>query len=286
MKTRVFSPSGRSSRIEYLPIFLIWLLGTLFVQLAGGDVRREFGLAVAYPVVSGVTALLAWLQICATMRRLQDLNWSWLLALPWMLAALWPICYLFELPGIFVFSVAFGGYALVTACLFLFLPARTATPRPVFTQPAAPAFSAPVEVSEPPVAPQAGVQPSPPPTISQEFLAGWLVVDSGANRGREYRLRARTTQPQGWAMDVSASDGGGSALDGVQLRFEPQQMRYGIASAQVTILRNGRAVPDNEPLAAYDRLRIGGETFIFIPLYGSYYRWPAANARAGVVTHA
>ncbi len=286
---RVFSPGGRSSRIEYLPIFLIWLLGTIFVQLAGGDVRREFGMSVAYPVVGGVTALLAWLIICATMRRLQDLNWSWLLALPWMLISLWPMWGLLGLRVPVLLTAIFSLYTLVTACLFLFLPGRLETPpipvaRPIATVPAVPIASGPDVLArenqlsgslypkpapqpiitpppatvaptpivppkasygpvltpqqpyqpqyQPPAQPpplppvQQQPQPSPPPASFREFLVGWLVVESGANRGQQYRLRARAIKTHPWSMDVGANDDRGSVLDSLQIRFEPGQLRY------------------------------------------------------------
>jgi uncharacterized membrane protein YhaH (DUF805 family) len=293
MNALVFSPGGRTNRVNYLSTFLIWSLGTVFVVLVAGDLTARFSLALSFFAVAGATAVLAWMQVCATIRRLQDLSWSWLLALPWIPISLWPVWRSFSFPIPAWLPVLFALYGAATGCVLLGRRGIPLLSRPAADPPRArpaPLPPRPVAIQTPPPVPvpalPAAIQLPPPARAWSHPLVGWLVITDGADRGKEFRLHARTSQASsGSAMEVAVAGGQGEVLDSTSIRYDPRSNQYSISSASGSARLNGSALTNSSSLSAYDRLQIGRNSFIFVPLCGVYHQWTYADSQGGAAAH-
>jgi uncharacterized membrane protein YhaH (DUF805 family) len=281
MIARFFSPSGRTRRMDYLSIFLIWASGTIFVMLVANDLRTELSLTFSYLAVAMITGLLAWLQICGVIRRLQDLNWSWLLALPWIPITLWPVSRSFAPPAPLWLEGPFALYGIVTCGVFLFRD----RPSPIQSQ----SSDSEVAVAQTPVAPPPPVVEPQPVQLTPSYshpLVGWLVELDGDRCGTEYRLHARRNpRDSDPGMEVGVAEGHGNLLNIASIRYDPQETQFSVSSVSPSVRLNGYEVPRPSILSAYDRLQIGQMSFIFVPLCGVYHRWAYSNSQAGAASH-
>jgi len=259
MTVGLLSPRGSTNRRDYLSIFLVCFFGTIFTFMVASDLRSHIPFDFFYLAVSVVTTALAWLQLCATIRRLQNLSWPWLLALPWIPVSFWPIVALFGIPISGVVAWTMVGYCILTLGPFVFRqPIRNVVSQG--DQPAAGRLAPPIN-AESYVAPLPVSLPVP--------LLGWLVALDGTGRGTEFRLRPPpTAASSNTSNSIRAVDGQGGPADHASICYAPGTNSYSIAPASGTLQLNGHPVSEASPLAAYDRVQIQQASFIFVPLYG------------------
>jgi uncharacterized membrane protein YhaH (DUF805 family) len=246
----LFLPTGRAKRLYYLSISMVWAIGTEFLVLESVDLRAHYSVAIYYASIAGVTSLLAWLQMCATVKRLEDLKWSWLLSLPWVPVTFWPVWRLFiEVPS--ALALLFGAYAVFSGVMLLL----TATPG----------------TANLPITGVAVDALPPRPVPMEPFfdpVVGWLVITNGERRGEQYRLRASTKRVGG--EELSDSDGRGSS---VSIRYQSHELNYLVEPLEGVVLLNDRELTQAGRLTAYDRLRFGQTTVVFMPLCGPHHNW-------------
>lgn len=259
MIARLFSARGRCTRIEFAYIFGIAAICEGFPALGSSDLARSFDAADLYLILALITAPFAWVQVCAAIKRLQDLAWHWTAAVPMSLACFWPLWQVTrgEAPtAVRTFFMLLGAYTVLMAFLLATLPGR--------------------ETEKPPV-------PAPSPEEEIVGVAGWLVAIDGRLKGEQYRLYPRHSRigsdPH---MEISLG-APGVAPEHAGIWFDAQSRQYSLApvSGMVMAGRDSSLQPISGPriLRPYDRIRIGEATLIFVPLYGPYFRGNAAGPK-------
>jgi uncharacterized membrane protein YhaH (DUF805 family) len=271
----IFFPYGRTSRLSYLSVLLIWGFGSIFATMLVDEFKDRSSPADNYLMVAAIMVPLAWLQSCATIRRLNDLGWPWLVSLPWIPLCFWPLRQVFQ-TSIFLDSalIALGGFGMVTGLLLSVR--RSAIPGPV----AQPRSTGTVEFSAmQAVAPPVGIQP----TGNFNPLVGWLVVIEGSQVGKEYRIRAQGNRFGRDSEMEFAIDDAGVLRTHASIVFEPANIQYTIVPLAGAVEVNGQVASKSTILVAWDRLRVGATTLIFIPLCGPWHRCGPVEQRTGAV---
>src|SRR5215471_13011415 len=91
MLKELFSPLGTASRLSFFLIVVISAAVEFCVTFALATSRQEFSPDVYYLMIAVAIAPFAWVQVCAAVRRLQDLKWHWVPALPLAPICLWSL---------------------------------------------------------------------------------------------------------------------------------------------------------------------------------------------------
>jgi uncharacterized membrane protein YhaH (DUF805 family) len=259
MISELFSPQGRTTRVNFFFCMLFAAIGEGFLAVGSSDLRFRLHLARAdyYLVLGCVITPFAWVQICAILKRLRDLGWTGLLALLVVPACFWPLWQPF-----------FGRSASSTALLFLLLITVILS---VATS----------NVATSTVATRVPVRPAPPPTAGFDPVVGWLVAIEGQSKGSQYRLRAQRNRiGADPSMEVSLATPGVERAEHATITYDPRNNRYSVApgAGPVQVGRGSILQPllQPGPLQPYDRIRLGDTTLIFVPLCGPHYQWPPA----------
>jgi uncharacterized membrane protein YhaH (DUF805 family) len=296
----LFSIEGRANRLRFFFTVLFAAIGEGFLALGLNDLEPSFAPANFFLIAAVATLPFAWVQICVTLKRLDDLKWAKGIALLAIPAYFWPLWYLFHAVapsgGQFVFG-AFGVCALALfACLSLIgtpagsLPRRAAPKLPPVAPFPPPAMPQPVRPPEPALPVQPSMVASYPANqvegettqspLSGGFdpVVGWLVVTEGPRKGDQHRLRSeRNRIGSASYMEISIPAPGIQNVEHAVLTYDARNIRYSLApgSGVVWIRANGASRPITTPtlLEPYDRICLNETTLIFVPLCGPYHRW-------------
>ena len=294
MNLDLFSTEGRADRLRFFFTILFASIGEGFLALGFSDLAPRFAPADFFLIAGGATLPFAWVQICVTLRRLEDLKWTKAIALPAIPAYFWPLWYLFHgaaPPGWQLVFGVFAAYFLASYATLSIKGAPAATPsgEPSRPQPPRP------PVPPPPIVPPAPTRTaeSPQPRLSNvvesemtqspltggfDPVVGWLVVIEGPRKGDQHRLRSeRNRIGSASYMEISIPAPGIQNVEHAVLSYDARNVRYSLApgSGPVSIQGNGALSPVTSPtlLQPYDRICLNDMTLIFVPLCGPHHRW-------------
>lgn len=121
------------------------------------------------------------------------------------------------------------------------------------------------------------VAPAMPPVLPFDRTVGWLVCMKGARAGESFSLLCgRNLIGAGAQVDVRL-DFDPEVTQGAQcvLTFDPESEAYYIQCGESRGLsyRNGALLLVPERLDAYDTIRLGKTTLVFVPLITDSFRW-------------
>lgn len=117
--------------------------------------------------------------------------------------------------------------------------------------------------------------------IAIEPPVGWLVCVEGPERGMDYRIRAENNAI-GRAETMSiciAGDEGISRENHAFISYDPETNRYTILPgiARGLVYHNRAPVYAPSDLRAFDEIKLGNTTLLFVPLCGEFgapgFRW-------------
>ena len=113
--------------------------------------------------------------------------------------------------------------------------------------------------------------------IGIEPVVGWLVCIEGADKGRDYRIRAqRNFIGRDVGMDICISgDNQISKANHATLTYDPRSNSFRLApgdSHGITYLNN-EPVDVPATLKPYDVIEVGATKLLFIPLCGEAFQW-------------
>lgn len=115
---------------------------------------------------------------------------------------------------------------------------------------------------------------------SVDPVVGWLACVAGPERGRDWRLVCGPNSlGRGEGADVRlAADPAVSRERHAVIDFDPRHSRFTLApgGGRGLVSCNGLQVLAEQPLAAHDRIALGGTTLVFVPLVGQRFSWVGA----------
>lgn len=111
-------------------------------------------------------------------------------------------------------------------------------------------------------------------------VVGWLVCVEGAERGADYRIRAGYNYiGRGEHMDICIHGDPAITRDRhamIAYDAEGQAFFFGPVNGKDIVRLNGKAVMSKaEELQAYDKIKIGSTSLMFVPLCGERFDWNA-----------
>lgn len=135
-------------------------------------------------------------------------------------------------------------------------------------------------------APAAGAASGLPPTEGAyahlggavEPVVGWVACVAGPDQGRDWRLvagRNAIGRGEGMAVRLDA-DAAVSRGRHAVISFDPRRAMFTLAPGEGSgnLYCNGTEVVMPQPLAAHDRIELGGSVLMFVPLVGGRFTWP------------
>ncbi len=110
-------------------------------------------------------------------------------------------------------------------------------------------------------------------------VVGWLVCVDGPQKGQDYRIHdANNTIGRDAHMDIriqgddsiTRANQAWLSYDGLNRKFF-----FGPGDGRNLVYHNDQPVVPGQacPLSAYDRLKMGASTFVFIPMCGEQFNW-------------
>ena len=110
------------------------------------------------------------------------------------------------------------------------------------------------------------------------YIAGWLVVLNGKNKGEDYRIRGFNTTIGRGTDNVIVLAGDPTVSRGVNcsIRYYSETKEYFIdlgQSPKNAVYVNGKALINVTQLQAYDVIKIGCTELLFVPLCGREFSW-------------
>ena len=246
----LFSARGQYNRSQFVSSFGIAAICEGFPALGSSDLATRFDKADLYLVLALITAPFAWVQVCAFVKRLQNLGWHWILAVPAGVACFWPLRQIVSLdlpPGWGRCVSALAAYSVILSILLAAIPGR--------------------REQVPAVVPSAVV-----PHEESNGVIGWLVVIDGPLRGRHYRLNPRQNRIGSDPVLEVSLPAAGVAGEHAAITFDSRNFLYSLAPVGGTVFAgknsNMHQVSGSSVLCPYDRIGIGETTLIFVPLHG------------------
>jgi hypothetical protein len=107
---------------------------------------------------------------------------------------------------------------------------------------------------------------------------GWVVCSEGADRGRDFRIKAeKNFIGRSTAMDICiAGDPRVSRENHAIVAFEPRNAEFRLYSgdARGLVYLNGRVVDVPVVLEPFDIIEVGDSKLVFVPFCGERFRWP------------
>ncbi len=113
--------------------------------------------------------------------------------------------------------------------------------------------------------------------LPPEKMAGWLVCIDGPEAGRDFRLYPGYNYI-GCGKDADVRIEGDAAIrlpHTAVLGYDERMnlFSFGPCGGRSAVRVNDKMILDAAVLAPYDRLGVGGSTFLFVPLCGPQFRW-------------
>lgn len=107
---------------------------------------------------------------------------------------------------------------------------------------------------------------------------GWVVCSEGADRGRDFRIKAeKNFIGRSTAMDICiAGDPRVSRENHAIVAFEPRNAEFRLypGDARGLVYLNGRVVDVPVVLQPFDIIEVGDSKLVFVPFCGERFRWP------------
>lgn len=288
----MFSLRGRTPRLGFLGALAFAGAAEAAVALAVTTFQANLSPDEYYLLMAAAISPFAWVLMAATIRRLQDVGWSWMVALPMIpiyFLPLW-IILLNPLPEeARIPAVALAVYFVVVAVV---LSTRKGAAEGSVSGLDAPAPSGafvqcrnghlynpsdsavcpycPAQAVTPPSVTSPPVKPEPP---AFHPVVGWLVVIDGPSRGADYRIYPQRNRiGRDTSMEVVLADATVAAVDHASVIYDPLRNQYSLAPGSGKVELGGLPIIEPIPLQAYDRLRVGATTLIVVPVC-TYHRW-------------
>jgi hypothetical protein len=108
-------------------------------------------------------------------------------------------------------------------------------------------------------------------------VVGWLVCVAGADRGRDFRIRAeRNFIGRDEQMDICVpGDETIHRQNHAIVSFNPKNAQFKIhpGAGRGMVYLNGDEVDNPQPLKAGDKIELGQTTLLFVPLCGDNFAW-------------
>ncbi len=128
-----------------------------------------------------------------------------------------------------------------------------------------------------PQAPETETALMPETALPPEKMAGWLVCTGGPETGRDFRLYPGYNYI-GCGPDADICIRGDAAIQfphTAVLGYDDRMnlFSFGPCGGRSAVRVNDKMILDAAVLAPYDRLGVGGSTFLFVPLCGPQFRW-------------
>jgi hypothetical protein len=118
-------------------------------------------------------------------------------------------------------------------------------------------------------------------TLGIDPVVGWLVCVDGADRGRDYRIRAgRNFLGRGDHMHICIRGDSSISRDKhAILSYDPRHHAFRLAPGDSTGLtyRNGEPVDMPVTLNARDVIEVGRSRLLFVPFCGPNFQWTAVE---------
>jgi len=109
-------------------------------------------------------------------------------------------------------------------------------------------------------------------------IVGWLVCIEGADRGRDFRIKAeKNFVGRSTSMDICiAGDPRISRENHAIVAFEPRSAEFRLYSgdARGLVYLNRSMVDVPVVLNAFDMIELGDSKLLFVPFCGERFRWP------------